>query len=1285
MLSPFTSSMRPAARMAAAALAVGVAAAAVDPLTVGLIGYLACDGDLRVVTPAGEECEAGFQRHSQAFTDDLREVPVNEPRFVPGRYGLGLLLEPGYESAAKYECRNWLGPEAAQVLSRSGSPPPFVPVGGASLGIIQAADDERCGPREPILEGRTALHVTCADAVSGAETRVPVSLLNGSYTASVFVRGDPGSPEADQARLEVLAADRTTVLGSAEQAVTTEWRRLEVNLQLGVFTRDIGEQAYTPVVLRVTGDRPGQIVVLDAFMLELRGGYSYAGTMGASTWLPGLAYRAAEVLDLDDLRPGLAARAGSVAFALRLRGGPQVWRTLFELASPNRWEPHLQVRLAGDRRLHLGRRREKPQEVFADVSVVPETWYHLAVVWSAERATVYLDGTRAAEIDGLEIPLQPAAIRLASGGPNAAANAVLDEVLIYDRAVTEAEVQRLARTPAAGAGLALPTLTLRPRRFVECIAHSFAPQSWACTLRNAGADALAGVDVSFRLGPALALTRRLDSLPAGSVVPVEFRFLADLAVGSYPLAAEPAGNLQVLPWQRTFDRAYGFTCGGGDLAETMRQGLAWAPHHHYLGYPRALEGDDLVHDMNGKPGHARLNSPFIVEQVRREAVRFAERAAGAPALRAVTFNSEVQWIWTHDYSPENVAWVRQTFHLDLDAWRNPPQGEADTHQLPFGRLRPALAGLARPADGMVEVSTPFYSYHRWFHGPLAPTETFLNQALSDELLARRPEVLTIQEPILRRPAVRAFDRVRIAQEWFYYQNPMAAVMVQECLNAAVRNTGLRPSGMPQFLFKAGTAAPYNGAPTADLFREAAWLCAVQPIRLFTYWNFDIVPRPDFENAYHRCLTKAQIDELLGSAEPSWDEAKRILEGQAGNLASKLMPWTPELVAAFTRFHRDEVGPLGALIPEWRNRPRRVAILRSFASQLYGDVRWPGTTWLETCVLNSGAPFDVLLDEDFEGKTDPLTTHQLVVVSAAACLPRPLAEGLQRFAARGGVIVTDTDTRVALPAAHVLRPSDTAGALSRRLGTVETELRARQTSPADPRTVEAMTSLAEAGALDGLPEPAFLDLFETSVTPEARTLSPFTWLNLLEAEGACYLAVVNDLRVHGPIYGHFGAVRETGVPHNALVHFSSALAAVAYDLLSHEPVALAVSGTTTALALDLPPAGARVLVLLPAPIGRLEVQAELAVAQWGDHQGRQVSVRALLQDAQGRIVPGLIPATVTWLHPDGSRSDFSHHTVFRRGALECALPVLANGPAGAWRVQVLERASGRVAEVTVAVP
>ncbi|NLF18760.1 MAG: hypothetical protein GX595_16125, partial [Lentisphaerae bacterium] len=119
-------------------------------------------------------------------------------------------------------------------------------------------------------------------------------------------------------------------------------------------------------------------------------------------------------------------------------------------------------------------------------------------------------------------------------------------------------------------------------------------------------------------------------------------------------------------------------------------------------------------------------------------------------------------------------------------------------------------------------------------------------------------------------------------------------------------------------------------------------------------------------------------------------------------------------------------------------------------------------------------------------------------------------------------------------------------------------------------------------------------------------------------------------------------------------------------------------------LALGPGEGRALVLLPAAIARLDLQAGLQAAEWGDHRGRQIALRAGLFDAEGRIVPGVVPATVTLIHPDGSRNDLSHHGAFRRGLLETALPIPVNAPPGPWRVRVREHAGGRLAEAAVSV-
>ena len=1266
-----------------------------DSLHNGLVGYLPCDDSLVISSPGGVERAARFTRSGQAFTEDLRHGVANEPRFEQGRFGRGIFVEPGFESSQKHTARNYLSPAAAQMYVPDESLLPYIGIGEAKTALSVVSGGKQTGFASRLAENSRSIRVTSPREGSGAELRGPVDLIPGSYTVSCFVRSDTAD---QQVRIEVVAEGE--ILAAANRPVGTAWARIELPFACGKFTRDTTQQETKTVKVRFLASRPGQMFSVAGVVLEMHGGYSYAGTQGATSWLPGHGYRASDVLDVSVLRHCLPEPRGSVAFWAMKKGASQSWRTLFELGDSNRWHPFLQLLFRPENRLCLTGQGAKPEMAAKGVTVPPDTWHHYAVTWNGDSATAYLDGEAIVKLDGLQIPTELRSIRLGSSGPNAAARAVIDEVLFYSRPLADTEVADLASRqtpfiePQAG-------IVLQPTGYVRTIARTAKPQPWTCAVQNREEQAVEGLTAEFKLAEHIQLTQPLEPIAPGESVPIEFHFVPDLETGCYPLrvslsqgkrlvarfeaevevtrAAEPAGNLQVLAWGMNAKRDFGFTFGGGDLSEAMRDGLHYAPHLHYLCYPRTVDGEDCVLGMDDKPFRAKLTHPYIRAQINREAKRFADQYAAILAMRAVILNSEMQWLWQHDYSPERIAAVKQRFGFDLTPWRYPPKrgGEA-AFQTPFGRLKPSVSQIELPADRIIDLDMPIYAYHRWFHGPDGPTESYLNQRISDAIHEQRPDILTIQEPILRRAAVRAFDRVDIAEEWFYYEDPMAAVTVQERLNAACRGTRLRPTGMPQFLFKAGGAAPYNSIPTADLYHETAWLCAMQPIRLFTYWNFAVVPSADFENAYSRCMTKPQIDEFFGTPTPTWDEAKAKLAAKP-EIARKLMPWTPELIETFTRFHTKEIGPLSGLILQWKNRPRRIAILRSFASQIFREVRWPNNTWLENCAVYGGVPFDVLYDSDFETDSDPLASYRMLIVSRAVCLTRPTFRRIREFAKRGGVVVVDPETLVEIPGAICLKPSGSLDQFREAMAKQEKALQDEGVAVDSPRYVEAMSRWAtEDRGRNGV-DPAFLDLLDEHVAPEARSLTMNTWLNLLAAEDANYVAVVNNLRTLGPMYGHFGKVREKGIPQTARVVFDPSLGSVAYDLIRHEQIEFTVQDGKAELTLDLPAAGGRLLMLLDRPVASLRVTAQVDDVSWGNQTGHEVQIAATLSDSADRPIKGLIPATITITKPDGQSSDYSQHTVFRNGRLSDHFPVALNAPRGTWRITVIEHASGKTQE------
>jgi len=177
--------------------------------------------------------------------------------------------------------------------------------------------------------------------------------------------------------------------------------------------------------------------------------------------------------------------------------------------------------------------------------------------------------------------------------------------------------------------------------------------------------------------------------------------------------------------------------------------------------------------------------------------------------------------------------------------------------------------------------------------------------------------------------------------------------------------------------------------------------------------------------------------------------------------------------------------------------------------------------------------------------------------------------------------------------------------------------------------------------------------------------------LRDAGVANYVAVVNDLRVPGKYYGHFGAL-DQGVPQTVQLRMDPALGKVAYALPQGEAVPLEQQAGRLVARVDLPAGGGQVLVLLPERIERLT----LSVAS-GDQPARGSTVRlsAQLSGATGQPVPGVIPLKLTVTNPDGQTSDRSRYGAFTEGRWSLELPVELNALPGTYRAEVTDLAAG----------
>ncbi|GEM_PF-2186812 len=777
--------------------------------------------------------------------------------------------------------------------------------------------------------------------------------------------------------------------------------------------------------------------------------------------------------------------------------------------------------------------------------------------------------------------------------------------------------------------------------------------------------------------------------------PKSVRFLfpcGRLVPGNYPVTVDIRGDtirqavfdLKVTPYrdrERLPVHAWGT---GGDSPATLQtlkelgvnvagtgvspRALDWASDLGMYGADRMLvhghrkaEGMlERIVTVGGKDGGIRPSGNAAILSAKHQASDYAQRIAHLPALKYVIINTE--WTPPMDFSEQTREQVKAKFGIDIQRWSTSPE-KAWSHLHPHNRLNPTLIGDDwMPKNGIVSPNDPFYKFHLWHHTG-GGNEVGINMICARTLHELRRDVVRIVEPILRAPPLMRYgnlieglmpprslfrrlfwsvsyvpaDAVEVAQEWFYYVDPRIAVQVQERLACISRYRLHGPSGMPQFLFKKGWAAPYAVTPPPDMLREVLWLCASRPLKQMTFWG------------WHRVLERKKKMMLPGEAAKlfdglSFDEAKKKAQELGVDGDGLFVPETKE---EFRRFAREVLQPFGPLMRWWYNAPRKIAVVVSFAAQLYNNIRWPNTNlgWLGNALNESGVPYDILYDDSFLEDSRALKKYRVVLLPHhVVALPEETVRQLIRFSKSGGLVIADTDCRVkGIPKMQVFEKEDAA---------------------------QAVESVIAHAAL-----PVQCD------TPE------IFW-NMLELDDTTFLVAVNDKRISGPLLGQWKIVRETGVAQHARFRVRSNIKGTLYDLTASSPIQTEKKKGWREFSLELGPTEGRILAFLPAEPNKLTLRLNQTRIKRGDPLHIEVRLKTGLLKTSGSI-----PVNIKITEPDGSVHDRSGWTCLRKGRFrasksrwyglgqreEILIPV--NAQPGEWSVKVQERASNRTATAT----
>jgi hypothetical protein len=536
-----------------------------------------------------------------------------------------------------------------------------------------------------------------------------------------------------------------------------------------------------------------------------------------------------------------------------------------------------------------------------------------------------------------------------------------------------------------------------------------------------------------------------------------------------------------------------------------------------------------------------------------------------------------------------------------------------------------------PRDRVVSDDHPLLRYYRWFWKEgdgWNGLHTRVHEGLKS---TGRDDLWTFFDPAVRVPSVwGSGGAVDYASHWTYsYPDPLKLGQVSDALFAmAAGRPGQQVMKMTQIIWYRSQTAPE--LPEADEDRaewektqpEARFITAAPDHLREAFWAK--ISRPIRGIMYHGWGSLVEVGDNSGTYRYTHPQTQKVLA---------------ELV-------RTVVRPLGPTLLQVPDRPADVALLESFASQVFagrGGSGW-GRGWeSDAHLVLQWAQLQPKIVYDETLRRDGLDGVRVLVLPNVDVLTEEVARRINRFQERGGLVVADERVAPAiLP--DMLLPS------YRRTG--------------DPKKDKAALQ-ARAAALRGE-----LDDFYGRY---ADSSDPDVVLRARRYDKADYLFAVNDKRTFGDYIGHHRMVMEKGLAASADLHLARGAGHV-YDLVRHQEVLVQRDGDGLRFKAELGPGGGRVYMVTDQALDGVRLKAPKRV-----RRGRSLAVEVRVVDGRGKNIAAVVPVRLEVLDPAGRPAERSGYYGARDGRLAVELDIAANDAAGQWTLRLTELASGRSVE------
>lgn len=877
-------------------------------------------------------------------------------------------------------------------------------------------------------------------------------------------------------------------------------------------------------------------------------------------------------------------------------------------------------------------------------------WTHFAATWNADEFVAYVNGRRIVRNEKpnlLEMSARGGTMRIGGDGMGGSADAVMDDVVIFKRALTSDEVARLAKaaTGVIGGGdtylSSPPVMTAFPRN-----------QSVAAIRLPVDAPRDETLSLEAEIGAVKMPVRKTKLVKGPNDVECTFR-PADWHTGKYAwkIRLVRADGAAVVCREGTLTIVPGVERGGFRVMSASAPGKKELEFLQKLGFNAVSLNRIVAKDVNRCKEHGfrydlRLENPwmwrstnFDFAKIRADAVKRLKPYAGDPMWDSTLVNSEVYGAGSAETAVKYAAWreiaKKELGHDPVVAFTTSPCG------INWGKV-----GLEMPR-GVLKRSD-VYDTLAWFmrRGMPQLMMTRIGAEVAREL---SPGITVWSEPS---PSLENLD---MSADWIYSRDPW------QCLGF-LRYYEATPRGQGKLFY------PYlsMGYWSPD-FPEGSCRHPTQkdpktgkPVTVWALQTSD-----ELQIKSMMCIGGAAVDSLAFFS-VDWCWGQGITNGV---LHEKGLPlvfckgWSKYCIAEkdaaekFGAFMRRDFIPAAKLLRNIPNLRSPVALLLPREIGYSGEFWWPRVTYVRQLMKlfsEMPIPFDVLFDEEFNVET--LSKYRYVFYPQLNCIT-PEHDRVMRAMPSTTTFLHDDNTHRAGKVLNYPNFEHVKG-LSMHFPAEKKNLEIPMTRWMGPKVDALRGRLAAWSEEDGTN----------------------AWTFVKDYKGVRYVTVVNNARRAGgcpqtDILTN-ATYRPMGAPLRITTNFADLGSRKVYRFNpadgDHE-----VEVENGRVTLDYPAAASSVFCIYPAELSAPELDIE------GDPRvGGEAKLVVRIADEDGKPAPGRQVVRLVLTDPDGRVCDESGLYTVEDGKTEITMRFARSENSGSlfsrWKAHVTDLTTGETA-------